>query len=300
MRIPERLSDQAKAALERAREEAGSRGADFYDVGHILLGILASPECLAWRILSAKGANPSRLRARLDQRLDRYPGREGTVARASLPAKQVLSHAEREAEHLGHSVVGTEHILLGLLSMGEGLANVVLAEAGVRAETTRVWVGEIAEHELRVRHELAPAPAVYPWDALDSDAKSAVHHAIRFARSLNLETFTAMHLVFGLVQALPAQVRQAILERGVDIDRSAEAVSRRLDSMPEPGPDQTMAPDRHAREVLSYALFLAWAHDRKHVHLSHLARALNEAGEDSVKTAMLDSGIRPGDLSVLR
>lgn len=300
MRLPERLSDQAKLTLDRAKEEAGLRGADFFDSGHVLLAIVASPGCLAWRILSAKGVNPNGLRARLDDRLPRYRGREGTSPRIALPMRQALALAEQEAERLGHSVIGTEHVLLGLLDLREGLAYSVLSEAGIQAETTRVWVGEISDHEGKARHEVQPRPAVYPYDALDPEARAAVLHSIKLARSLGLEAFSSMHMVYGVVQALPPHTRQSLLERGIDISRAAEAVAKRLSALPDPQPDDTMSPDRQAREILTHALLLAWQHDRPHVSLVRLVRALHERGEDSVRQGLEDWGIRAGDLTSLR
>ncbi len=300
MRLPERLSDHAKTTLERAKEEAAVRGADFYDGGHVLLAIASSPGCLAWRILSARGVNPGGLRGRLDERLPRYRGREGTSPRIALPTRQALSLAEQEAERLGHSVIGTEHILLGLLDLREGLAYTVLTEAGILADTTRLWVGEISEHEAKARHEVQPRPGVFPFDVLDAEARAAVLHAIRLARSLGLDVFSAMHLIYGVVQALPAQVRQTLLERGVDVGRAADAVGKRLMALPEPSPDDTMPPDRQAKEVLTHALFLAWLRDRPHVSLARLVRALYERGEDSIRQGLEDWGIRAGDLTSLR
>jgi ATP-dependent Clp protease ATP-binding subunit ClpA len=300
MRLPERLSDHAKMILDRAKEEAADRGADFFDTGHVLLGIVGSAGCLAWRILSAKGVHPGSVRVRLDERLPRYRGREGTVPRMALPTRQVLSLAEQEAERLGHSVIGTEHILLGLLDLHEGLAHSVLADMGVQIETTRVWVGEISEHETRARHEVQPKPSVFPYDILDIEARAALCNAIRLARSLGLDVFTAMHLVYGAVQALPTKMHQGLLERGLDVARAAEAVSKRLAALPEPRPDDTMPPDRAAKEVLAHALLLCWAHDRGQITLQQLVMALHERGEDSVRRALEDWGIRAGDLTTLR
>jgi ATP-dependent Clp protease ATP-binding subunit ClpA len=300
MRLPDRLSDLCRVAVKRAQEEASERGADFYDVGHLLMAILMLPESLAFRILAAKGANPAVIRARLEERLPRMPARAGITARISLPASKAINQAVEEAQALGQSIVGTEHMLLAMLAMEDGAAYRVLAESGIDLAATRQWVGEQGEHEMRARREVAPAVGVFQWGCLDFAARSAIQHAISFARSLGGSEFTPLHLVFGCIQALPDYMREALRERGVDLVRREEAVRKRLSALPEPDEGATMPPDAAAKDVLAHALLLAWRRDGNAIGLSDLILALYERGDSAVYTSLQDSGLKAGDLNRLR
>jgi ATP-dependent Clp protease ATP-binding subunit ClpA len=128
---------RARTTLTFAQEEARRLDHDYLGTEHLLLGLLREGEGIAARSLSALGVELGAVRAAIEQtvgRGDRSPtGELGATPRL----KRALELAETEARTLKHRYVGTEHLLLGLLREGEGLASGLLNSLGVSLERAR-------------------------------------------------------------------------------------------------------------------------------------------------------------------
>ena len=152
----DRFTEKAKRVLATAQEEAATMGHDVIGTEHILLGLMRVEDGGASRALSNVGIDLETLRERIEEIM---PPGEG-FATPQLPmtarVKTVLSLAFEEARVLGFPYVDTEHILLGLLREGEGVAINVLRSFGVEPERIREQViaqlksqGEASERETR-------------------------------------------------------------------------------------------------------------------------------------------------------
>ena len=112
----DRFSDNAKHAMNRARQEAMRLGRDTLDAEHILLGLLRVEQCTALRVLDAVGCEPAGIRARVESSTKVKPPDTGT---GQLPftrrGKRVLERAMEQAGDIGDTYIGTEHLLLGLV-----------------------------------------------------------------------------------------------------------------------------------------------------------------------------------------
>lgn len=141
-RIPaDRLTPRTQLALERGLAAAQARGAGEAGPEHLLLGILAVPECLAARLLDEAGLTAPVVEAALppvvaDGGGDRLPGYSSTAVR-------VLSASLEQALRLGHNYIGTEHVLLSLGAEPEGPVAGWLAERGLTHEALRARVQEV-------------------------------------------------------------------------------------------------------------------------------------------------------------
>jgi ATP-dependent Clp protease ATP-binding subunit ClpC len=140
--VPERLGEGGKQAVARAQEEARGLGHGFVGTEHLLLGLIAD-DGAAGRFLGSLGVTLQAARAEVA----RIIGPEAEVPGGELPltprSKRVLELGGREAAALGHTVAGAEHLLLGLLREGEGVANVVLAKRfGVSSAEARLRLVE--------------------------------------------------------------------------------------------------------------------------------------------------------------
>jgi ATP-dependent Clp protease ATP-binding subunit ClpC len=133
----ERFTDRARQVVVLAQEEARTMGHDHIDTEHILLGLLRVEEGLAARALESLDITVDRARAEVV----RVVGSGEEVTAGQLPftpqAKKVLELALREALSLGHNYIGTEHILLGLARVNEGVAAVILEGLGADCEKVR-------------------------------------------------------------------------------------------------------------------------------------------------------------------
>jgi hypothetical protein len=134
-----RFTDSARAATAKSQQEAQQLRHAEIAPGHILLGLLTQPEALAARAIVSLGGSLEDVRTKVTGKLG--PAVENPPA-GHIPftgqSKKVLELTVREALRLGHNYVGTEHILLGLLALGDSVACGTLTEAGldaVKAET---------------------------------------------------------------------------------------------------------------------------------------------------------------------
>jgi ATP-dependent Clp protease ATP-binding subunit ClpC len=139
----ERFTDRARSVLTLAQEEARALNHSFIGTEHILLGLLAEGDGLAARALRSLGLSTEDVRAKVEE----IVGGSVSTPVGSRPftprSKKVLELALREALLLDHGYIGTEHILLGLVREGNGVATTVLAELGVELGWVRQAVNSL-------------------------------------------------------------------------------------------------------------------------------------------------------------
>ena len=152
----ERFTDQARRAVVLAQEEARRLQHNYIGTEHILLGLVHDGEGIAARSLGSFGVSLDAARARIEETSGR--GQEPTAAHNPFTprSKKVLELALREALQLGDNYIGTEHILLGLLREGEGLATVTLVQLGLDPGAVRERTLELAASEDARESEQAP------------------------------------------------------------------------------------------------------------------------------------------------
>src|SRR5581483_5648577 len=132
----ERFTDRARRVVVLAQEEARMLNHNYIGTEHILLGLIHEGEGVAAKALESLGIALEGVR----QQVEEIIGQGQQAPSGHIPftprAKKVLELSLREALQLGHNYIGTEHILLGLIREGEGVAAQVLVKLG--AELTRV------------------------------------------------------------------------------------------------------------------------------------------------------------------
>jgi prophage maintenance system killer protein len=124
------LTDRAYRALTMAQAEAAALNHNYLGTEHLLLGLLGIDDGIAAKILTPLGVNAPDVRSEIEQIIGR-----GSEPPAGDPpftprSKKVLDLANREAKRLGHNYVGTEHLLLGMVREGAGLAAQILGHLG--------------------------------------------------------------------------------------------------------------------------------------------------------------------------
>ena len=134
-----RFTERAQKVLALAQEEALRLGHNNIGTEHILLGLVREGEGIAAKALQALGLSPDKIQKEVESLIGR--GQEMSQSIHYTPrAKKVTELAMDEARKLGHSYVGTEHILLGLIREGEGVAARVLNNLGVSLNKARQQV----------------------------------------------------------------------------------------------------------------------------------------------------------------
>ena len=132
----ERFTDRARRVVVLAQEEARLLNHNYIGTEHILLGLIHEGEGVAAKALESLGISLEAVRNQVEEII----GQGGSSPSGHIPftprAKKVLELSLREALQLGHNYIGTEHILLGLIREGEGVAAQVLVKLG--ADLSRV------------------------------------------------------------------------------------------------------------------------------------------------------------------
>jgi ribosomal protein S18 acetylase RimI-like enzyme len=136
----ERFTDRARRVVVLAQGEARLLDHNYIGTEHLLLGLIAEGEGVGARALQALDISLPSIRAQIEEII----GRGQTQPTGHIPftprAKKVLELSLREALQLGHNYIGTEHLLLGLVREGEGVAAQVLRNLGVELEDVRTVV----------------------------------------------------------------------------------------------------------------------------------------------------------------
>ena len=142
----QRFTERARATVFYAQEEALRRGEGYVSTEHLLLGLIREPDSLAALVLEKLGVVLDQVRdeieLKLPPNLDKPQGGEMEL---TPRAKRVIDMAYDEARHLNNNYIGTEHVLLGLVREGEGLAGRVLSKFGVDLDNTRTEVTSLQE-----------------------------------------------------------------------------------------------------------------------------------------------------------
>jgi hypothetical protein len=193
----ERFTERAKKVLTLAQEEAERSHHSYIGTEHLLLGLLRERDGLAAKALHSLGVDIGSVRNTIESVLGR---KERLIVQQIVPTsrvKKVIEASFEEARTMGDSYVGTEHLLLGLLIEGEGIAAHVLEDLGatlpkVRSEILRL-LAEGHEHETG-----APSPGFKSIPSLGQEALAVIELATMVAAAQGTKSVSADHLRFVL------------------------------------------------------------------------------------------------------
>ena len=182
----ERFTDRARRVVVLAQEEARLLNHNYIGTEHILLGLIHEGEGVAARALESMGINLEAVRHQVVEII----GQGSQAPSGHIPftprAKKVLELSLREALQLGHNYIGTEHILLGLIREGEGVAAQVLQKLGADLPKVRQTVIQLLSGVQG--SEEPPGPSHPPATALGG---RAAHRASDRARPVRAQLHPA-------------------------------------------------------------------------------------------------------------
>ena len=220
----DKFTERARKVLALAQEEARRFNHNYIGTEHILLGLVREEEGMAAKILSNLGIGLNKVRSAVEFIIGRGEGSTQNEVGLTPRAKKVIELAVDEARFLGHQYIGTEHILLGLLREGEGVAAGVLESLGVSVE--------------RVHSELNRALS---QSMPQSGARSTT------------KTPTLDQLGIDLTAAARAGKLDPVIGRTREIERVIQVLSRRTKNNPvligEPGVGKTAIAEAIAHRI---------------------------------------------------
>jgi hypothetical protein len=189
----ERFTDRARRVVVQAQVEAKELRHNYIGTEHLLLGLIDIEEGLAVRVLRSLNVDPE---AVADQVRDQVGHGEQPIAEARhIPftptAKETLELALREALQLKHTYIGTEHLLLGILSQGEGAAAEVLIANGVHLETARTQVSMLLREHAMSMSARPVRVAGLPWSEVSAQLRMIGRRLAAIEARLGIEPSAA-------------------------------------------------------------------------------------------------------------
>ncbi|MCS7062163.1 MAG: ATP-dependent Clp protease ATP-binding subunit [Anaerolineae bacterium] len=156
----QRFTQRARRVLTLAQEEAERLAHNYIGTEHLLLGLVKEENGVAGRVLRDLGAKPDRVTEMVERMTG--AGRRSSGGKLDLTprTKQVIEFAVDEARKLGHSYIGTEHLLLGLIRQGDGVAIDVLRQLGLTPDRIRRETLRAVQQEQPESGKPQPIPAI--------------------------------------------------------------------------------------------------------------------------------------------
>lgn len=144
----ERFTQHARTVLQLAQEDAERLNHNYLGTEHLLIGLVREENGSAGKVLRELGAKPERV-SELVERMTGAGKRlmGGTKLDLTPRTKQVIEYAVDEARKLGHTYISTEHLLLGLIRQGDGVAIDVFRQLGLTADRIRREVLRAVQHD---------------------------------------------------------------------------------------------------------------------------------------------------------
>ena len=225
----EKFSERARRVLSLAQEEAQRFNHNYIGTEHILLGLVRETEGVAARVLANLGVDLNKVRSAVEFIIGRgekpAQGEIGLTPRA----KKVVELAVDEARRMNHNYIGTEHLLIGLLREGEGVAAGVLESLGVNLDKVRT-------ETQRILSQTSPTTSGY-------------------GSRTTTRTPTLDQLGIDLTAAARANQLDPVIGRHKEIQRVIQILSRRTKNNPvlmgEPGVGKTAIVEALAQQIAS-------------------------------------------------
>jgi len=229
----DRFNDRAKRVLALAQDEAIRFNHNYIGTEHLLLGLVREGEGVAARVLDSLGVELSKVRTAVEFIIGRGDSTTSPSEITLSPrTKKVIELAIDEARKLGHSHVGTEHLLLGLVREGEGIASGVLESLGVSLE--------------KVRHQVIAT--------LGQQHPATAETATAGGKSASSKTPTLDQLGVNLTAMSKAGQLDPVIGREKEIERVIQILSRRTKNNPaligEPGVGKTAIAEGLAHRIV--------------------------------------------------
>jgi ATP-dependent Clp protease ATP-binding subunit ClpC len=223
----DKFTDRARRVLTLAQEEAQRFNHNYIGTEHLLLGLVREGEGVAAKVLGNMGVQLPRVRSAVEFIIGRgdsmVMGEIGLTPRA----KKVIELSVDEARRLNHHYIGTEHLLLGLVREGEGIAAGVLESLGVNLEKVRAQVMQVVSQSATAQQSTKSQTKTPYMDALG----------------------------FDLTEAARSQKLGPLVGRSLEIDRVMQILSRRTKNNPaligEPGVGKTAIVEGLAQRIVN-------------------------------------------------
>ncbi len=306
----DRFTERARKVLSLAQEEAQRFQHNYIGTEHLLLGLIREGEGVAARVLQSLGVELNEVRSAVEfiiGRGDRIVlGEIGLTPRA----KKVIELAVDEARRLNHHYIGTEHILLGLVREGEGIAAGVLSSFGINLEQVRkstlAMLDQLGKATMSKTLETPvmpePPPASLPlsmpsslsssgrFDRFTERARRALSLAQAEAQRLQHNYIGTEHLLLGLVREDEGVAAKVLSNLGVEIKKVRSAIEHIIGHGDRIEPGEIGLTPR-ARKVIDLSIDEARLFNHHYIGTEHLLLGLVREGEGIAAGVLVSMGV---------
>jgi ATP-dependent Clp protease ATP-binding subunit ClpA len=301
----DRFTERSRKVLSLAQEEAQRFQHNYIGTEHLLLGLIREGEGIAARVLQGLGADLNKMRSATEYIIGRGDrivlGEIGLTPRA----KKVIELAVDEARRLNHHYIGTEHILLGLIREGQGIAAGVLRSQNIDLEQVRKATINVLQQQHNesspsmppAEATLDPSPVTPTPSASSSNGPDFSKFTERARKVLSLSQAEAQrfqhnyigteHLLLGLVREGEGVAAKVLAELGVELDRVRGAVEFIIGRGDRIVPGQIGLTPR-AKKVMELAIDEARRLNHHYVGTEHILLGLVREGE-GIAAGVLES-----------
>jgi ATP-dependent Clp protease ATP-binding subunit ClpA len=229
----ERFTNRARHAVVLAQEEARRLNHNYIGTEHILLGLLGEPDGVAGRALAGFGMSLESTRGEVAAIVSPGAGAQSGHIPFTPRAKKTLELALREALSLSHNYIGTEHILLGLIREGDGVAAQVLKQHGDLATIRTAVIDQVATGSAETprgrrwlrRRSAEPSETGAAAEQAVLNATPAVDTTLsEAARLAGARPVGSHHLLLAALADPDTAAARALAALGVDLDQAKEAL----------------------------------------------------------------------------
>jgi ATP-dependent Clp protease ATP-binding subunit ClpA len=223
------MTERGRRVVYFAQEEARDLGEDYVSTEHLLLGLIREDDCLAVLLLEQMELPAIHVRAEIEKHLTRATGNAQTEMHLTDRAKRVIQIAYDEAQNMGNSHIGTEHLLLGLIGEEGGIAGRIFSALGADSETAKEILKNAQGRMGRVSEDTLSSKNVTRTRLLESvghigvliaEGRTAVEAAVDHDALLEMVKVLRAQDAVGYQQMLDSG-KMLLLPAGVEVKRLA-------------------------------------------------------------------------------
>lgn len=309
------FTPQVQQVLALSRKEAARFNHNFVGTEHLLLGLLALRNGIAVNVLQKMGVDLEFARAEVEKQIGSGPDEKMIGPIPFMPrVKTVLSLATKEARKLNHTYVGTEHLLLGLLLEGDGVAAHVLRNLNVDPDRTRQEI--LVELEPKLTPEPSdiapsvvppPSPISPPADAVREDvrglefrdpfpnftprAQQVLALSRKEADRFNHNFVGTEHLLLGLIALGQGTAVGVLAKMGLDLETVRTEVEKHLGKGPEQLKVGNIPYTPRVKKVLAMAAKEAKALNHTYLGTEHILLGILREGDGVAARVLNNLGV---------
>jgi ATP-dependent Clp protease ATP-binding subunit ClpA len=284
----DKFTERARRVLSLAQEEAQRFQHNYIGTEHLLLGLVREGDGIAAKVLSNLGVELYRVRNAVEfiiGRGDRIVlGEIGLTPRA----KKVIELAVDEARRLNHHYIGTEHLLLGLVREGSGIAAGVLESLGVNLEKVRTQTIQVLSQSGAA--QMMEAAAISTPSQTEA-VKKVLSLAQEESQFYQHDYVGTEHLLLGLVREDDGVAAKVLGKLGAEPEKVRSAVELIVKRGEHTGADERVL-TRRATEVMAQATFEARRLKHDYVGTEHVLLGLVRSDESIAEAVLRSMGVK--------